>query len=301
MDIKTIMNMGDREIIEWLQAEELLKRNVQCIACGSFLILADLADRPDKVGWRCLSHDCAKRNHSVSVRTQSFFSGSKLSLKYQLLLALFWAQNIRNNQITRILGLSKTTVTKFFKKFRNLTSLHFQMQPIKLGGPGNIVEIDESAFSRKAKFHRGSALHKKTLWVFGAVAQDGMGFMQVVPNRTRATLEPIISDIISAGSVIHSDCWKAYNNIAVIPNKNYTHRTVNHSDKRNPFKNPVTGVHTNRIEGYWSKHKMNLKAMYGIPKDLLPSYIHEFLYKERIPHGVNKFQAVCDLIKNTYV
>jgi len=41
--------------------------------------------------------------------------------------------------------------------------------------------------------------------------------------------------------------------------------------------------------------------MWGVPRNLLQSYIDEFLIKERIPSGVNKFQAVCDLIKDTHV
>ena len=174
------------------------------------------------------------------------------------------------------------------------------MHPIQLGGPGIIVQIDESVFSTKAKYHRGAALNQKPLWVFEAVDEDGMGYMEIVEDRSRMTLEAVINNRIIAGSVIHSDCWPSYNHISTIANKNFTHGTVNHSNKKYPFKDPITGVHTNRIEGYWSKHKRPLKAMCGVPRNLLQSYIDEFLFKERIPSGVNKFQAVCDLIKDIY-
>ena len=298
--MKMIMEMGDQEIVQWLQNEGLLKRNLQCIACGSFLTLTAMNDR-DKMGWRCLNYGCDKKNHTVSVRIQSFFSGSKLTLKDQVLLVLFWSETISNQKASRLLKISRKTVTKLFQKFRNLTSQHFQMHPIQLGGPGIIVQIDESVFSTKAKYHRGAALHQKSLWVFGAVDEDGMGYMEIVEDRTRVTLEAVVINRIRAGSVIHSDCWASYNHISTIANKNFTHGTVNHSNKDFPFKDPITGVHTNRIEGYWSKHKRPLKAMCGVPRNLLQSYIDEFLFKERIPSGVNKFQAVCDLIKDTHV
>ena len=66
--------------ISWFGEAGGLKQNIQCIACGSFLTLRAMNDR-DKMGWRCLNYGCDKRNHTVSVRIQSFFSGSKLTLK----------------------------------------------------------------------------------------------------------------------------------------------------------------------------------------------------------------------------
>ena len=118
-----ISEMGDQDLVQWLQNDGLLKRNIQCIACGSFLTLTAINDR-DKMGWRCFTYGCDKRNHTVSVRTQSFFSGSKLTLKEQVLLVLFWSETISNKQVSRLLNISKKTITKFFQKFRNLTSQH---------------------------------------------------------------------------------------------------------------------------------------------------------------------------------
>ena len=43
------------------------------------------------------------------------------------------------------------------------------------------------------------------------------------------------------GSVIYSDEWRAYCRIPAITEKNYTHRTVNHSQN---FVDPVTGMLT---------------------------------------------------------
>ena len=77
----------------------------------------------------------------------------------------------------------------------------------------------------RAKYHRGAALHQKPLWVFGAVDEDGMGYMEIVKDRTRVTLEAVIINRIRAGSVIHSDCWASYNHISTIANKNFTNGT----------------------------------------------------------------------------
>ena len=53
---------------------------------------------------------------------------------------------------------------------------------------------------------------------------------------------------MATGSIIHSDCWKAYNGLG----DQFVYKTVNHSKT---FKDPLSGVHTSAIEGNWSSLK----------------------------------------------
>ena len=76
-----------------------------------------------------------------------------------------------------------------------------------------------------------------------------LGYIQIVDQRDAATLLPIISDHVEAGTTVWSDMWAAYNGIAALPGVT-AHETVNHSIQ---FVNPVTGVHTNTIETYWNR------------------------------------------------
>ena len=39
----------------------------------------------------------------------------------------------------------------------------------------------------------------------------------------------------------------------------------------------VTGVHTNNIESYWARSKAKIKRMKGIHRELLTSYLDEFI------------------------
>ena len=57
-----------------------------------------------------------------------------------------------------------------------------------------------------------------------------------------------------------------------------SHGTVNHSLH---FVDPVTGVHTQNIESYWNRAKLKLKRMKGCHADQLPSYLDEFMWRER--------------------
>ena len=41
-----------------------------------------------------------------------------------------------------------------------------------------------------------------------------LGFMQIVPDRTAATLLPILQQHVAQGSVVHSDQWASYNQVS---------------------------------------------------------------------------------------
>ena len=69
-----------------------------------------------------------------------------------------------------------------------------------------------------------------------------LGFMQIVPDRTAATLLPILQQHVSQGSVVHSDQWASYNQVGNLPNVP-AHGTVNHSME---FVSP-SGIHTQNI------------------------------------------------------
>ena len=45
------------------------------------------------------------------------------------------------------------------------------------------------------------------------------------------------------------------------------------------YVDPLTGVHTNHIEGEWQKIKTKKRAMYGIAKSKIISYTDEFLWR----------------------
>ena len=64
-----------------------------------------------------------------------------------------------------------------------------------------------------------------------------------------------------------------------IPNVT-SHGTVNHSVC---FVDPTSGVHTQHIESYWGRAKLKRKRMKGCHAHQLPSYLDEFMWRER--HG----------------
>lgn len=99
-------------------------------------------------------------------------------------------------------------------------------------------------------------------------------YLEAVPRRDMPHLEPIIENTVLDHTVIHSDMWRAYNGLANLGH-NWTHRRVNHHLH---FVDPVTGVHTNTIEGLWANCKAKFRGMHGTQDHLFDGYLCEFMY-----------------------
>ena len=64
-----------------------------------------------------------------------------------------------------------------------------------------------------------------------------------------------------------------------LPELNLTHLWVNHSDG---FVNPIDPtIHTNSIEGFWSKMRKMIKR--NIPISRLEDWLNLFLFKQLVP------------------
>ncbi|CAB9531661.1 Inherit from opiNOG: protein Hydra magnipapillata [Seminavis robusta] len=100
-------------------------------------------------------------------------------------------------------------------------------------------------------------------------------FAVTVEKRDSDTLLPLILKFIKPGSIIRSDHWKVYFAIEYLDMDLgdgltlplYQWEGVNHSKH---FKDPVTQVHTNTIEGTWNGikrmvpvHKRTTKQVQG--------------------------------------
>ena len=97
-----------------------------------------------------------------------------------------------------------------------------------------LIQID-NLFVAKQKNKR---LKVEQRWLFGGVCpEQRRGFVQFVPDRSHATLDPIIMANIAPGSNIRSDGWSSYitnigqpnqrSHIEELPvNPKYTHEAV---------------------------------------------------------------------------
>ena len=203
-------------------------------------------------------------------------------MEQTLIVTYCWCYNMRQYDARREAEIgSSGTPVDWYAFCRTLCELWLQANPMVVGGldqnGGRItVEIDESMFF-KAKYNRGRALgHGR--WVFGGIEREtGRCFMVEVPDRSAATLLPLIRQYIRPGSRIVSDAWLAYNNIINIPGQNYTHDIVVHQynfvDPNDP------SVHTQNCENMWMRVKKWIRDRHGTMNIHFTEVLHEWIVR----------------------
>jgi transposase-like protein len=132
--------------------------------------------------------------------------------------------------------------------------------------------VDESVISRAKRTRNMRARPIQEQWVFGLFdTQKRTGHIELVSDRSAETLLPIIKRICLPGTIIASDRWAAYKGLTEI---GFVHRIVVHEQH---FVDPYTGVHTNNVENYWQRCKRKFKRMSGAVRNIIPSYLDEFM------------------------
>lgn len=97
---------------------------------------------------------------------------------------------------------------------------------------------------------------------------SGKCYFEIVPTRDREQLLSIIYRRCRPGTIIFSDAWAAYNDIALL-DRRFAHYVVNHAlHFVAPELVEVNGeqqkLHTNCIESDWNSCKSRFKQMRGI-------------------------------------
>lgn len=297
------------ETIKFMQKVGILRNCMQCPGpligkqraggCGKQMQLKSTTDRSDGLIWRCRkTHKISKDNKNyvvkdvkVSIREDSWIIDAKISLEVIIELIYLWSQGFSPSEIEHELQISNKTVIEWSAYLREVCVSTVMDNSCAIGGDGVEVEIDESKFGKR-KYHRGHRVDGQ--WVFGGREKNDHTkiFMIPVHNRKEVTLLPLIQKWIKPGSIIHSDCWKAYTNLA---KKGYHHITVNHSKE---FINTETGACTNGIEGDWRHAKASIPR-YGIHKGLHAGYLGEFMWRRRYKY-TDKFLSLIEHINSNY-
>ena len=247
--------------IERFQTNGILTKDHNCYFCCTKLKL--VGRRRNQNARIMASFRCPKCEKYQSVYRNSFFSFLKSPLLLIVEIIKFWCAQITISKTYDILKIdnkitnkSKYVVSNVYRLLRNLCSASVKntVSSIKIGGNGKVVEIDESLVS-KVKYNRGKGLKKKQIWMFGLVEREmnGRCYIETVPDRKAETLLKIIFDRVEEGTTIISDSWSSYEKLKDLY---FNHFKVNH--KYN-FLDPITGAHTNKIEGLWKHAKESFK------------------------------------------
>ncbi|KAI4292769.1 hypothetical protein PAPHI01_2043 [Pancytospora philotis] len=233
--------------LDYGEERELLSQVVdraelKCERCKSRARLDITKDRYDIC--------CTKRlcNQSRSLWRDTVLEETRIPREQALGVLSLWMDNAPTKLICKLVGVEQKAVHRLLRKVSRIAVPRYYEQVEQIGGPDVIVEVDESKFGKR-KFHRGHRVDGT--WVLGATEKEGKRRIIMLPvaNRTREVLLGVLSRFVHAESRTRSDMWRGYIGAVELF---ASHETVNHSLH---FKDPVTGVHTNTIEGNWAAVK----------------------------------------------
>jgi transposase-like protein len=265
------------ECIAFLREKRLLQSAFRC-SCTRLMTEQRTAQVADGYQFRCTA--CKKTS---SIRQNSIFAGSNIPLAKILSLIYLTSLEVKQQNIIETLGLSEPTVIVWQDKIRNSYSNQLNNIEEHFGGPGKIVEIDESLVSKSKPARNGVARPVPERWVFGLFDREKkLGTMQFVNNRSVEELLPIVQKFCLPGTTIYSDGWKAYDGLTAL---GFIHKKVIHEKE---FVVHGTDIHTNNVENYWGRCKAKFKRMRGPTSKMLPSYLDEFMWNERFGRSVSE-------------
>lgn len=234
--------------------------------------------------WVCPKKNCRQSAH---LRQGTFFANSRLDFRTAICFIYLWSKEYTSVKFCKEeLGMSHCTCVDWNSYMREVCQHHLLATPAVIGGPNLHVEVDETCFTKR-KYNRGRTLPNQ--WVFGGICREtSKCFLVSVPDRSEATLVPLINKYVAPGTTIISDEWRGYINLK----QNYDHYTVNHSKN---FVDPVTQAHTQHVESMWAKAKLRNKRQWGTHRQMLDSYLSEFIWRQRY-RNADKFEKIIENI-----
>ena len=197
---------------------------------------------------------CKVCKFTFSLFKSELFKNIKIMVEEFLMLVYFFVINMKQDIVSILTGLSTKCVCQFWQMFNKVCSFKLINENFKIGGNNQIVNIDEAVLLKR-KYQRGRTV--PTVWMLGGYdTLSKKAFLHIVPDRKRDTVIPIIKKYVEEKSIIHTDKFVIYDCLNDLVNDNnekiYIHRNVNHSEN---FVDPITGVHTQFIEGFFSKFR----------------------------------------------
>lgn len=200
------------------------------------------------------------------------------------------------NQFCRVLGVDFKTGWFIGHRIREAMKDGGSTGP--LGGPGKIVEVDETFTGFKGdkpayEFHNEGGWRRRGAWsdripLVTAVERGGRARTVQAENVTARTLRSIVLQNVDTKSALMTDQARAYRNIG---KRFASHESVNHSQDEWARKlDDGTKAHTNTVEGYFSVFK---RGMVGIYQHCSERHLHryaaefDFRYSNRAALGVD--------------
>ena len=260
----------EKSALEFLQQRAVIRQTPpNCSACGKLMTLVKSGKGDERI-FRCKTH----KGNKLSLKKNSFCEDSSLKFTQIVELLCLWSFKIPVCSVIALTDLSNITVMRWYSFFKKICSHHLNNNPRKIGGPGVVVEVDESIIARR-KFRVGDSVEEG--WVFGGICPNtGEGFLRHITDKSEATLLPLIVKHVKPGSIIHSRSSPSLRGIANLP----VNPPIQHLVLGN-FIDPVSGTCTNRVLRFWKTCKKHFRC---VPNSRNSSYnlnLDEYMWRQQ--------------------
>ncbi|KAF4149088.1 putative ISXO2-like transposase domain-containing protein [Phytophthora infestans] len=170
--------------VAWAMSVHLLAPSLLCPKCTTSMRLDVGHER-----WRCSRAACRTER---SIRTNSFFSKSKLPLRKLVRLLCHWCARTPVTAAAVMVGVNAQAAMQWYTYCRDICSQEMMSIPMEIGGEGHVVEIDETSLKKKSKYNRGRRY--PDFWLFGGVERTTNRWFGILTyeDRTKPTLSAVI-------------------------------------------------------------------------------------------------------------
>lgn len=240
--------------------------------------------------WRC--RGCAEQ---YTVRIGTIYEETRLPLRHWAYA--FWRASTSKKgvsalEIKRHCQISYKSALFLMHRIRFAVTAEDNENTPMLGGPGRIVEADETfcggtprAINNKGKRVRGKGYRKDSnkIPVLAMVERGGEIRTKVVPSVNQKNVGKFLIENIAKGSIINTDQSIVYHG-ALWPltrQRDSRHDVVNHSKKEYARHNPDGTVsHVNCCESFFSLLKRGLMGTFhAVSPEHLHRYANEFAFR----------------------
>jgi transposase-like protein len=241
-----------------------------CPKCGSAEGAYTLKDGR----FRCKDKDCRT---SFTVTTGTVFESSHIPL-HKWLLAVYLLcssrKGISSHQLHCMMGVTYKTAWFMTHRIREAMKAGSLLPPI--GGPGKVVEMDETYIGRNPFRKKGPGYAHK-LAVVSLVERKGPSRSFYIEHVNSRMIEKIVRENIHRESEVNTDSHNMYRYLDEIVAR---HEAIDHGAAEYARYEGGRVISTNSIEGFFSLFKRGMRGIYQHCKEKhLHRYLSEFDFR----------------------
>ena len=176
--------------LSFLMGKKVLADGIYCKKCLQWMSISCRSDLSDKYMWFC--NVCRTR---IAIRSGSFWSRQSFTLQTLLMTLYFFALGISAVNCKKMINrhIGNAAVLQWYQYYRDIMSRYLVGNPIRFGGPGKVVEVDENKFGHKRKYNRGRIPHGVQPWVVGIFERESkkVTLLKVNDRKAQTLIEEI--------------------------------------------------------------------------------------------------------------